>query len=136
MLARIAPIIAIVLVIAGVIAAFVVMGSPNQARLVKLDTIRAENAQGIVDTLRADYGRKTDSLPAAFAALSPNDGTFLVVRDPQTHKPYEYHRIDAHRYTLCINFSAPTDPGTTENAVKQWTHAKPGRNCKTINATK
>ena len=136
MLARIAPVAAIVLASAGVITALVLMGSPNQARLVKLDTIRAYNAQAIIALLDDDYGRKSNSLPTTLAALPPSDNNFLAVRDPQTKQLYEYHRLSAHRYTLCINFAAPTDPGATEGDVKQWAHIKPGRDCKTLGASR
>lgn len=134
MIPRIAPIAAIILVIAGVIAAFAVMGSPDQARLVHLDTIRARNAQAIVATLNENFGGPSNFLPQTIAHIPLGDRFSLMLRDPQTKRLYEYHRIGAHRYKLCIDFSAPTDPGSTEGAVRQWTHTTPGRDCKTLTA--
>lgn len=136
MIARIAPLAAVVLVVAGVILAFGVMGSPQQARLLRFDTTRARNAQAIVQALSNNYAATSAALPTTLAALQPDTTFFLAVRDPQTNRLYDYRRLSAHSYKLCINFSAPTAPGAIESAVLQWAHKAPGLDCKIIDVAK
>lgn len=94
---RVFGVAAIVLVGAGVVLAFTLMGSPGHARAVAIDRRRIEDLAriaGIVDARAREAGAVPKALPRDIDAT-----------DPQTGKPYGYRRIDTDRYELCATFS-------------------------------
>lgn len=136
MLARIIPIAAIVIVVGGVALGLATIGPHSHARALALDARRASDVQDIVDALNSHYGSKTSSLPPdlnnlqASAHLGP-----LNLRDPVTNRPYEYHRLSAHRYRLCITFATATDRTALNYGAMRWSHTKPGPDCQTFDTT-
>lgn len=103
---RLAVALACVLVGAALIAGFTITGSPQQARLQALDERRIEDLQEVARALHRHSSRNPrndGTLPAGLHAVRP-DGSDAT-RDPQTHLPYRYVRVDANRYRLCATFA-------------------------------
>lgn len=120
-------------VIAVVVGAIAVMGSPQAQRRVRQDERRIEDLQRIA-ALAQMLARTQGRLPADLGAIASQPGR-RVTNDPFTGAPYEYMVLDARRYRLCAKFdtdSATTDgePGRYEFAgvSPEWQHPA-GRYC-------
>lgn len=125
----IAGIGAVAVVVIGVALAFTVTGSPGHQRVLALDEQRVRDLETISNFLsvRRDRG----SLPVTL----PSD---IVRIDPITKRPYDYERLNAHRYRLCATFdlAAPRDDSPYAyygNSRVSAHHA--GRQCFVIDAT-
>ena len=123
---------AVLAVAVGLIAGFTNIGSPGHARLVALDTQRANDLQTIGTMLHARYGKPgtvaPPRLPAGIGG-SRSDGS-EIANDPSTHQPYEYTRIDDSHVRLCADFALASDPRDD-----RWEVAKrhgAGRSCRTF----
>jgi len=128
---RILPFAAIAVVAAGLVWAFVTIGSPSHARLAALDRIRIANLYEIALAMHGRFGA-SDALPATLPSdLKPTDiraagtrGSF--VNDPASGAPYEYRRIDRSMYRLCATFALSYRP--MRPADRGWGHPS-GRAC-------
>jgi hypothetical protein len=120
------------LVAAGVVVAFVAIGTPTDARRAALDLRRERDLSTIAATLhRHGVGRGLPlHLPDAFDASTP------MPRDPETRQPYAYRRLNARRYRICASFSAPADNragGWTGPFDIRWPHEN-GTTCYELDA--
>ncbi|MCX6721949.1 MAG: DUF5671 domain-containing protein [Candidatus Staskawiczbacteria bacterium] len=122
-----------ILVIAVIVGAFVVVGSPTTARSANFDQVKVSNLQTIQSQI-VNYWQLKEKLPANLESLNNSISGFAVPTDPQTKANYEYFVDDSINLTfeLCATFNlktnrenftsfAPTDPGN-------WDHAA-GRVC-------
>jgi len=115
-LERVAAVAACALVTGGLVAGFVLGGSPQQARARALDRQRADDLQLIAERMVHAGSRAPEALPRSLHArrLDGSDAT----RDPATGVPYRYHRINAREYQLCATFSAAeTEDGLWRNPM-------------------
>lgn len=96
-LERLLPAAALVLVAAGAVLAFIVIGSPHHARQLTLDKLREADLTAIAPDVHARY---------AHAALPGTLSGSLARRDPATHEAYDYQRTDKQSYVLCATFDA------------------------------
>ncbi|MFH0779393.1 MAG: DUF5671 domain-containing protein [Parcubacteria group bacterium] len=97
-----------VLVLAGIVSTFFIIGSPKEARFKEYDQRKVSDLQSI-QYLIANYWQRKETLPASLADLSDQiSGSYAPV-DPQTKAAYEYRIIDAKnlKFELCANFSLP-----------------------------
>jgi hypothetical protein len=113
---RFFAVLAVVVVAAGLVLAFVVIGPPSHTRSVALDKRRVADLYAIGETVRERF--KQRALPAALPAS-------VLLRDPETHAPYGYRRIDAHRYELCATFATASEADAAQSTFR---HAA-GRSC-------
>jgi hypothetical protein len=119
---------------AAIVWGFVLAGSPQSARVLKLDDRRIGDLQGIVSaiediSLETKYpveGRKLGKpLPSSLEEVVAQAKLLRPsIVDPVTGEPYGYETIDASRYRLCATFEAARD----EDAGVSWNHAA-GRAC-------
>jgi hypothetical protein len=108
---RIAATVACMLVAAGLIAGFRLVGSPQNMRTQALDRRRAEDLRVVAGALKTRYEsawparsrRLPAQLPDDLRALRP-DGTDAT-RDPVTGKRYGYAREPGRKYRLCATFA-------------------------------
>jgi hypothetical protein len=113
------------LVVAAVAAGLVLLGSPREARLHRLDDQRLSAIQALsntVDGYRQAHGALPDTvgqLAADQTGLAPS-----VMRDPETGAPYEYRKTGPAAYELCARFATTTD----DDVPLHWRHG-PGRAC-------
>ncbi|MGV8959441.1 MAG: hypothetical protein ACOH1V_03540 [Stenotrophomonas sp.] len=114
---------------AAIIAGILVMGSPTQQRLWRLDESRAADLETLQAATR-DYWRAQGNLPHSLAVLAAQPGASLPLHDPVSGLPYGYRVIDATHFELCATFATDSAQhgghrGTTSNA---WLHPR-GQHC-------
>lgn len=108
--------VTVLLVLAGVVAGFMLLGSPGHGRLIAMDQRRVDNLQMMSSRINQRYSGR--ALPAT---LPPD----LLLNDPQTHHPYTYRREGTKTYTLCATFALPSEkPDTVPpySDMKLWEH--------------
>ena len=116
--------LAVLLVIGAVIAAFLVLGSPFEQRLLRLDERRVEDLNGIRANVNT-YWRSNDRLPVSLEEAGR--GTPLY-KDPESGEPYAYRVLGDRQYELCATFARESTPGSPELASQFWPHPE-GRHC-------
>ncbi|NDK38637.1 hypothetical protein DT603_07255 [Pseudoxanthomonas gei] len=117
-----------VVVVATLIGAMLVMGSPASQRESRLDRKREQDLTRIamLITTRAQAGKP---LPASLAALASEPGVRLATRDPQTDAPYGYETTGHDTYRLCAVFTTDTAQESGRGWIDQeWLHGQ-GRHC-------
>lgn len=128
---RLFGLVTIAVVAAGVVSAFLFLGTPAHQRLISLDETRVRDLQAIASSLNLRY--QSSSLPERL----PND---LVLLDNEK-RAYEYRRADATHYRLCTVFAASYSPKNDgaylisgEQYARNWAHGA-GRRCYQFNVT-
>lgn len=117
-----------VVVIATVVAAMLVMGSPGLQRESRLDRTREQNMQRIAMAInrRTVAGKP---LPANLASLAREPGRRLSIVDPATSAPYVYEITGDRSYRLCAIFTTDTAQESRKAWIDQdWLHGT-GRHC-------
>ncbi|MFA6190443.1 MAG: DUF5671 domain-containing protein [Candidatus Staskawiczbacteria bacterium] len=124
------------LVLAAIIGAFFIIGSPNSARLNQFDQQKIYNLQDIQGQVVYYYQRKA-VLPNSLSDLDDPISGYIVPIDSQLKTPYEYKIIDANKlsFELCATFNVPTPENQPtpayymEKGIEQnWNHQE-GRAC-------
>ncbi len=118
-----------VAVVATVVAAVAVMGTPDAQRRMRQDERRIRDLDRIDDVVRIE-AREHGRLPASIDVLAKRPGR-LATRDPFTGAPYEYRTVDARRFQLCATFETDSAADSDEEPVwvdTQWKHPS-GRHC-------
>lgn len=116
---------AILAVVVTLVAAFLVMRSPSEERMRRLDQRRVDELTTLQQAVEA-YVRKHDRLPADLDAAA--DGFAVSRNDPVTGQPYEYAVVDARTYRLCAVFETTAEGGMATARLFQWAHGA-GRHC-------
>lgn len=105
-------------VVATVVAAIFVMGSPSQQRDAKLDGRRVHDLNRIVQVVD-HYVETHDALPPDLATLAEQPGQRLAIADPVTGARYGYEVTGQRSYRLCAVFV--TDTAQTPTTGRSWT---------------
>jgi hypothetical protein len=117
-------------VVATVVAAIVVMGSPSAQRAAKLDSRRVRDLDRIVDVI-GHYVERERSLPPDLATLAREPGRRLAIVDPVDGSPYAYEITGARTFRLCAVFA--TDTAKSHEGSERWRgdewHHGTGRQC-------
>ena len=124
-----------VLVLVVVVFAFIVVGSPNSARLVQFDQQKVSDLQGIQDQV-LNYWQRKQAMPVTLADLNDSISGYKAPVDPQSKASYEYIVTSptAPSFELCATFNAPSQkmPSTVDplgtGLSQNWNHAV-GRVC-------
>lgn len=100
---RVAAVGSIVAVVAAVVAALWLLGSPGEQRLLRLDERRVADLRQLALTITARWNER-HVLPGGVAELV--DGRYLSVVpvDPSRRVPYEYRATAERRFELCATF--------------------------------
>lgn len=117
-----------VVVIATVVAAMLMMGSPGSQRESRMDRKREQDMERIatVIDLRTKAGQP---LPADLASLASEPGRRLSITDPATGAAYAYQITGNRSYRLCAVFTTDTAEESRKAWIAQeWLHGK-GRRC-------
>ncbi len=121
------------LVAVTVVAGFFIVGSPSQARQMRLDQQRVENLAYIQAEITR-YFQSKQKLPATLDELVDPLSYFVVPMDPTTGAAYEYRMVDAKTFELCATFALPSDARAEASRAKtspideNWQH-EAGRTC-------
>ncbi|MCJ0826569.1 hypothetical protein MQC88_11510 [Luteimonas sp. 50] len=110
-------ILASAVVVATIIAAIVVMGSPSTQRLSRLDERRVTDLGNLTQAIQG-YRDAHDRLPTDLPLLAAEPGSRLAIVDPATGQPYGYAALGAREYQLCARFD--TDTATALEAPVAW----------------
>lgn len=121
-------IVASLVVVATVVAAIAVMGSPSAQREAKLDHKRIRDLDRIVNAA-SSYVEHERSLPGDLATLAGQSGLRLSIVDPGDGSPYTYEVTGDRTFRLCAVFATDTARTAAEPWVgDKWSHGS-GRQC-------
>lgn len=118
-----------VAVFLALVAGLLAIGSPEEARMQRLDKLRANHLRSI-STAIDSYFCRHEMLPERLDQLQEPSGSFgLHLIDPETDQPYEYKPLDQDGYELCAEFKTVLDARTDQsNNNPLWYHGT-GRHC-------
>ena len=118
----------IVVVVAAVVIGVILLDSPAQERLRRLDERRVDDLHQLAFGVDI-YWTREGHLPASLAELSEEERIVRDLADPATGQPYEYRVLGDKTFELCAVFTR--DSGTNERDFLDrsfWLHG-PGRQC-------
>ncbi len=114
-------------VIAAVIGGLLLLGSPAQERMRRLDERRVADLRNIENVVKI-YWTRHKSLPVSLESLSSEPGVFVKRTDPEAGLPYEYKLLSSKNYELCAHFSHDTAEERNTPYQNFWSHG-PDRQC-------
>lgn len=117
-----------VVMIAAVVAAMLVMGSPASQRESRLDRKREQDMARIAMAIDArTFAGKP--LPEDLASLASERGRRLSIDDPATDAPYAYEITGDRDFRLCAVFTTDTAQESRKAWIDEsWLHGT-GRHC-------
>lgn len=128
---------ALALAVASIVAGFLVIGTPGQARAYRLDAQRVSDLQTLQYQVLDAYQR-TGAVPEDVAAVEDPLSGFALPVDPETGSAYRYARTGPLSFELCALFSGPTQalteashtrlPHVPVPAEENWQHGE-GETC-------
>ena len=96
-----------VLVLVTIVAGFLIVGTPWQARTYRYDDQKVSDMQMIQNQI-VSYWQAKQKLPKALADLDDPISGYSAPSDPQTGAAYEYIVTGTHSFKLCTSFNAQT----------------------------
>jgi hypothetical protein len=107
-----------VLVLAAIVWAFYVMGSPFAQRVLRLDQRRVDDLQSIQWQV-INYWQQKQKLPATLSDLTNPISSYAIPTDPEYQKGniYEYAVLGDKKFQLCATFSKPMPKGWVDNSA-------------------
>ena len=118
---------AITLVVVSIIAGVILVGSPAEGRLQRLDSTRIEDLRRIVRAMDSHWERN-ERLPTSFDELAEDPRTQVNTSDPGSDRPYEYRALDEETYELCATFDRESLELVRRTSADFWRHGI-GRQC-------
>ncbi|MFC2078837.1 hypothetical protein ACFLSZ_02545 [Candidatus Bipolaricaulota bacterium] len=119
---------AIVVVLAAVIVGVILLDSPAQERVRRLDERRVDDLQDLSYAVDI-YWTREGTLPVSLADLSNEERIVRDLRDPETGQPYEYRIVGDNTYELCAEFARDTASDERDTPYRIfWFHGS-GRQC-------
>ena len=123
----------IAVVVAAVVTAFFVVGSPQTERLRRFDSQRVSDLTQIQDQIR-NYWQSKQVLPQKLSDLNDQFTGYQVPRDPQTTAEYVYLVKGEVTFNLCATFNlqssisqsgktVPVAPMPAYPGQYNWDHA-------------
>jgi len=117
-----------VIVLLVVVFAIVLLDSPAQERLERLDDRRVSDLREISYAVDAYWTREA-KLPPSLEELSNEQRIVTEIRDPETGEQYEYRVLGDDGYELCAIFASEIDAkGRDFPHDYLWAHGS-GRQC-------
>ena len=104
-----------VLVVATIVSGFFILGTPGQARLVRIDENKVQNLQMIQSQI-VSYWQAKQTLPQSLEDLNDSISGFSAPTDPQSHQPYVYEVTGTYSFRLCADFNGPSQAGADSYA--------------------
>ncbi len=115
--AKYIPAVAILVVLAGIVYSFSIIGSPTAQRELRLDQRRIEDLQNIQYQV-INYWQQKEKLPESMSELvDPLQSWGQIPVDPEFEKGtvYEYRKTADMTFELCATFSRDIPVGWQEN---------------------
>jgi hypothetical protein len=118
---------ATILVVVSIIAGLIVVGSPAQGRIERLDADRIEDLRGIM--LAVDlFWTRNERPPTSLGELMEDPRVQVNTVDPGSADSYEYHLLDEDSYELCATFDRESPAPARRSPTDFWSHGV-GRQC-------
>ena len=114
-------------VVAAVIGGIILLDSPAQERLRRLDERRVDDLRELAYALDR-YWTREGTIPPSLEELAGEPGVFVELFDPGTGQPYEYQVLSSSTYELCAQFARDTAEEQDRFYKDYWAHG-PGRQC-------
>jgi type II secretory pathway pseudopilin PulG len=99
---------AVAVVVIAIVAGLVLVGSPGEQRLRRIDQRRVADLQRLASVLDTYY-YANDALPPTLEPLVDGRRLSAVPRDPSTDAVYTYRPTGDRAYELCAVFDRPSD---------------------------
>jgi hypothetical protein len=111
----------------AIVAGLMIVGSPGDERMRRLDDRRVRD---LVDITRAvnGYWTKRARLPSSLDELLESPGTAVQSRDPTTGQPYSFGVLGVTTYEVCADFQRESREADSEALGRFWSHSS-GRRC-------
>ncbi|MDD5711010.1 MAG: hypothetical protein PHV43_02850, partial [Candidatus Colwellbacteria bacterium] len=108
--------LAVVFALSAIVAAFMIIGSPAEQRVLRLDQRRIEDLQSIQSQI-VSYWQSKEVLPATFEDLKDPLLGYSIPKDPEFEdgKVYEYKVLGDLSFELCATFAKPLPEGWVES---------------------
>ena len=125
-----------VIVLGTVAASFFIIGSPESARLMKLDDQKVMDLQNIQYQV-VNYWQQKQKFPASISDLEDPLMGFVAPKDPQTGEAYVYKPGEGMSFSVCATFNLPSRSSGTDISRpvpvgdlynENWTH-EAGEKC-------
>ena len=113
----------IAVVVTVVIVGVILLDSPAQERLRRLDERRVDDLRSISAELDF-YWTREGTLPSSLEELSNEAGVFIELHDPETGQPYEYRVLGSNTYELCAEFARDTADEQGRPYRDYWSHGQ------------
>jgi hypothetical protein len=123
---------AIAIVVAAIIVALIIVGSPGHERMRRLDERRLRDLVGMTRAVNL-YWTKNNKLPASLEELFNRPGTDVESRDPLTGQHYFYGVVGWKTYELCADFQHESREENSDGFGRFWSHGV-GRRCFRLDA--
>ena len=127
-----AALAATTLVVLAVGAGAYVIGSPGEARVLRLDERRVEDLQRLRSGV-ASYWNSHKALPPVLDSLLPARADSTRLRDPESAVRYEYVPSTDSSFSLCATFRRASEHAQ-QRLREGWYH-EAGRHCYPLMAT-
>ncbi len=95
------------LMILTIAAGFIIVGTPQHARLLRFDAQKISDLQTLQGEVLS-YFQQNQTLPPSLSALTSALPGFSVPIDPQSGDTYTYHLAGKTSFELCATFNAPS----------------------------
>ena len=128
----IAIVLAIIVVIV-IATAIMLLDSPAQERLGRLDERRMSDLREIANAVDI-YWTREGILPNSLDDLADEEGYFAELVDPVTGASYEYRVVDEDSFELCATFDTEDAASDHDLYFKGLWHSGIGRQCFTLTA--
>lgn len=101
------------IVVAAIVAGFVIVGSPQNKRMQRIDERRINDLSSIQWQV-VSYWQNKARVPENLNVLKDDLSGFVVPVDPETKAPYEYAKTGDLSFKLCATFAEATsgDPNS------------------------
>jgi hypothetical protein len=111
----------------AIVAGLMIVGSPGDERMRRLDDRRVRD---LVDITRAvnGYWTKHARLPSSLDELLESPGTAVQSRDPLTGQPYSFGVLGVTTYEVCADFQRESSEANSDAFGRFWSHGT-GRRC-------
>ena len=93
------------LVAVSILAGFLIIGTPGQARQQRLDAQRVQDLMSIQWEV-VNYWQQKQRMPASLADLEDPISGYSSPRDPETGEPYAYRPGQGTSFALCATFAS------------------------------
>lgn len=119
--------LAIATVCVAIVAGLMIVGSPANERMRRLDDHRVRDLVDITHAVNG-YWTKHAMLPSSLDELLESPGTAVESRDPLMGQPYSFRVLGMKTYELCADFQRESSEANSNAFGRFWSHGT-GRRC-------